>query len=231
MPNTIVLAKNFVPLLDDVYQRESVTSDLTGDPAMARAGANAREIVYPQIAAVTGLGDYDRNSGYTQGTVDLKWMSTEYNYDRGAKLSVDVMDNQETYNIVCAGNALTMEMLNADSNAMEAAFSALDTSTTSGLVEKAADVLALTLIKPEEIEVVSTQMEQDRADIDYIAMEMGGGVMAKTKTVEKSKNYEKVKNYYDRGLWSVGRVYNAVGKWITKEEYREMTGNVYSAEK
>lgn len=98
MSNNIVLAKNFVPLLDEVYQRESVTSDLTGDPAMARAGANAREIVYPQIA-VTGLGDYDRNSGYTQGTVDLKWVSTEYNYDRGAKLSVDVMDNQETYNI------------------------------------------------------------------------------------------------------------------------------------
>lgn len=98
MPNTIALAKNYVPLLDEVYQRESVTSDLTGDPAMARAGANAKEIVYPQIA-VTGLGDYDRNSGYTQGTVDLKWVSAEYNYDRGAKLSVDAMDNQETYNI------------------------------------------------------------------------------------------------------------------------------------
>lgn len=98
MPNTIALAKNYVPLLDEVYQRESVTSGLTGDPAMARAGANAKEIVYPQIA-VTGLGDYSRNSGYTQGTVDFKWVSTEYNYDRGAKLSVDAMDNQETYNL------------------------------------------------------------------------------------------------------------------------------------
>lgn len=98
MPNSIVLAKNYVTLLDEVYQRESVASDLTGDPAMARAGANAKEIVYPQIA-VTGLGDYDRNSGYTQGTVDFKWVSTEYNYDRGAKLSVDAMDNQETYNL------------------------------------------------------------------------------------------------------------------------------------
>lgn len=98
MPNSIVLAKSYVPLLDEVYQRESVTSDLTGDPAMARAGANAKEIVYPQIA-VTGLGDYDRNSGYTQGTVDFKWVSAEYNYDRGAKLSVDAMDNQETYNL------------------------------------------------------------------------------------------------------------------------------------
>ena len=98
MANTIVLAKNYVPLLDEVYKRESVTADLTGDPAMARAGANAAEIVYPQIA-VTGLGDYNRNSGYTQGTVDFKWVSTKYNYDRGAKLSVDAMDNQETYNL------------------------------------------------------------------------------------------------------------------------------------
>ena len=98
MANTIVLAKNYVPLLDEVYKRESVTADLTGDPAMARAGANASEIVYPQIA-VTGLGDYNRNSGYTQGTVDFKWVSTKYNYDRGAKLSVDAMDNQETYNL------------------------------------------------------------------------------------------------------------------------------------
>lgn len=98
MPNTIALAKNYVPLLDEVYQRESVTSDLTGDPAMARAGANAKEIVYPHIA-VTGLGDYDRNSGYTQGTVDFNWESTKYNYDRGAKLAVDGMDNQETYNL------------------------------------------------------------------------------------------------------------------------------------
>ena len=29
--NTIVLAKSFTPLLDEVYKKESVTSDLTGD--------------------------------------------------------------------------------------------------------------------------------------------------------------------------------------------------------
>lgn len=118
MPNTITLAKSYVPLLDEVYRQASVTSDLTGDPAMARAGANAREIVYPQIAT-TGLGDYDRNSGYTQGTVDLKWVSTEYNYDRGAKLSVDVMDNQETYNLAfgMAGATLMREKVAPEADA------------------------------------------------------------------------------------------------------------------
>ena len=42
--------------------------------------------------------------------------------------------------------------------------------------------------------------------------------------MEHSKNYEKVKTYYDRGMWSVERVRSAVGKWITKEEYDEITG-------
>lgn len=39
-----------------------------------------------------------------------------------------------------------------------------------------------------------------------------------------SKNFNKVKEYYEKGLWSKARVQNAVGKWITSDEYREITG-------
>lgn len=42
-----------------------------------------------------------------------------------------------------------------------------------------------------------------------------------------SKNFEKVKGYYEKGFWSKARVQNAVGKWITEEEYREITGEEY----
>lgn len=45
-----------------------------------------------------------------------------------------------------------------------------------------------------------------------------------------SKNYYKVKDYYERGLWSSERVYNAVGRWITAEEYEEITGEKYESE-
>ena len=45
-----------------------------------------------------------------------------------------------------------------------------------------------------------------------------------------SKNYEKVKDYYDRGLWRIDRVRAAVGKWITAEEFKEITGEDYDAE-
>lgn len=42
-----------------------------------------------------------------------------------------------------------------------------------------------------------------------------------------SKNFDKVKKYYDEGFWSKSRVYNVVGKWITPEEYQEITGGKY----
>ena len=51
--------------------------------------------------------------------------------------------------------------------------------------------------------------------------------MAKKKNEDYSPNFYKVKDYYDRGLWSKERVYNAVGKWITPEEYTEITGDPY----
>lgn len=98
MPNTIALAKNYIDILDEVYKNASVTADLTSDTSMMRAGANANEILYPQIE-VGGLGDYDRNSGYTSAAVKMQWKTATFNYDRGAKIEVDVMDNQESMNI------------------------------------------------------------------------------------------------------------------------------------
>lgn len=98
MPNTIALAKNYISILDEVYKNASVTADLTSDASMMRAGANNNEILYPQLE-VGGLGDYDRNSGYTSAAVKLQWATAKFNYDRGAKIEVDVMDNEESRNI------------------------------------------------------------------------------------------------------------------------------------
>lgn len=108
MANTIVLAKNYTALLDEVYRQASVTADLISDASMMRAGANANEILYPQIS-VSGLGDYDRNSGYTDGAVDVKWQTTTFNYDRGTKITVDTMDDQETFNIAFGMAGATLQ--------------------------------------------------------------------------------------------------------------------------
>lgn len=42
-----------------------------------------------------------------------------------------------------------------------------------------------------------------------------------------SRNYGKVKGYYDARLWSIGMVRNAVDRWITAEEFRDITGSDY----
>lgn len=108
MPNNIVLAKNYTELLDEVYRKASVTADLISDASMMRAGANANEILYPQIE-VTGLGDYSRNSGYTNGSVNVAWKTATFNYDRGTKISVDTMDDQETFNIAFGMAGATLQ--------------------------------------------------------------------------------------------------------------------------
>lgn len=108
MANSFQLAKNYVSNLDEVYQLASVTGDLTSPAALIRQGANANEIVYPQLS-VSGLGDYDRNSGYTDGAATLVWETAKFNYDRGTRLMVDEMDNQESFDI--AFGALGAELV------------------------------------------------------------------------------------------------------------------------
>lgn len=48
--------------------------------------------------------------------------------------------------------------------------------------------------------------------------------------MEYSKNFEKVKKFYKMGVWSEKMVWNAVGKWITQDEYKEITGEKYNKE-
>jgi len=91
----IQLSKNYTALLDEVYQAASLTSVLDSDPNTAKQGAKANEIMIPKIS-MDGLADYSRNSGYVNGDVSLEYETVQFNYDRGRKLSVDYLDNEET---------------------------------------------------------------------------------------------------------------------------------------
>ena len=148
MANTIALAKNYTSNLDEVYKLASVTADLTSDSSMVRAGANANEIVYPQIS-VTGLGDYSRNSGYTTGAVTLEWKTAAFNYDRGTKIQVDVMDNEESRNLAfgMAGATLVRDKVAPEADAFTfaklASVSGISTATAATLADASAFLAAL----------------------------------------------------------------------------------------
>lgn len=98
MANSITKFKKYVPLLDEVYKQAALTSVLDSDASLAQEGANANEIIIPKID-MDALGDYDRNSGYTNGDVTLTNETVKFNYERGRMFSVDAMDNEETAGI------------------------------------------------------------------------------------------------------------------------------------
>jgi len=42
--------------------------------------------------------------------------------------------------------------------------------------------------------------------------------------------FEKVKGFYEAKLWTLNMVRNAVERWITADEYYEITGKKYEKE-
>lgn len=95
MANEIALAKIYMPLLDELYKKASLTADLDTAPELIKQGYNANEIVIPMIS-MSGLGKYSRNDGYVKGDVSLEYETMKCEFDRGRKFSVDDLDDKET---------------------------------------------------------------------------------------------------------------------------------------
>ena len=98
MANAITLAKQFVPILDEVYKMASLTAKLDGASDLVRAGANANELIIPKLS-MQGLAAYSRNAGYVSGDVTLTNETVTCNFDRARMFQVDNMDNLETAGI------------------------------------------------------------------------------------------------------------------------------------
>lgn len=194
MPNNIILAKQFVPILDEVYRLASLTSDLDGSPELVRAGANADEMCIPMID-MSGLGDYDRNSGYVNGDVTLRWETVKCNYDRGRMFQVDNMDNQESANI--AFGKLASEFLRTkvapEIDAFRfASYASLENiSITSGTLTDGNAVIAA-------LRAASTKMDEDEVPAEerylYITPTLKGLVddLDTIKSKEVLKKFTKI---------------------------------------
>ena len=145
MANSITLSKIYTNLLDEVYKNSALTAVLESDASLARAGANANEIVIPKLS-MSGLADYKRNSGYVNGDVTLNWETVQFNYERGRMFQVDDMDNEETQNIAfgrLAGEFIRTKVvpeLDAFRFAKYAAVTGAGTAT--GTLATGADVIA-----------------------------------------------------------------------------------------
>ena len=93
--NSIGLASQYLPLLDEIYKADSKTALL--DTAQDRVRwSNDTHSFYLFETDMVGLGDYSRNGGYVRGDVTAAWRQYTPQWDRGRQFLVDNMDNAES---------------------------------------------------------------------------------------------------------------------------------------
>ncbi len=92
MANNIELANKFLPIIDEIYKNEAVTTSL--DTASIDFGG-VNEVKVLKVST-TGLGDYSRGTGYPHGDVTASWEIMKLTEERGKEISIDRMDNEET---------------------------------------------------------------------------------------------------------------------------------------
>lgn len=93
--NSIGLAAEYLPLLDEIYKAESKTALL--DTAQDRVRwSDDTHSFYLFETDMVGLGDYSRNGGFVRGDVTAAWRQYTPQYERARQFLVDRLDNAES---------------------------------------------------------------------------------------------------------------------------------------
>lgn len=103
--NTIEAAKIFQTALDQQVL-EGATSGWMEENAGQVKYSGGNEVKIPKMS-LTGLGNYDRDSGYTQGAVALTYETKTMTMDRGSKFLLDKMDVDESNFVASASSVMS----------------------------------------------------------------------------------------------------------------------------
>ena len=193
MPNTIELAKKYVPLLDEVYKLGSLTSDLDGNPELVSQGANANELIIPKLS-MQGLANYSRNSGYVDGDVTMVNETVQCNFDRGRMFNVDTMDNLETAGIAfgrLAGEFIRTKVvpeLDAFRFATYAGTTGISKISSGATLSAGAAVL-------EAIRAGINQMDEDEVPQDQRYLYITPTLLGLVQDLDTTKSREALQNF------------------------------------
>ena len=187
MPNQITLPQGIQTILDEVYRQAACTSVLDSAPSQVRPTQNVHEFCYPQME-VGGLGDYDRASGYTSNSgVSLVWKTVEADYDRGTKIMVDAMDNQESFDLAFgqAANILMREHVAPEGDAFTFAKIAALTGITNNTdsIEGGAQFL-------EAILTATTEMDENEVPDEQRYLFTTSTLLKSVKALDTTKSRE-----------------------------------------
>ena len=187
MPNQLTLPQGIQTILDEVYRQAACTSVLDSAPSQVRPTQNVHEFCYPQME-VGGLGDYDRASGYTSNSgVSLVWKTVEADYDRGTKIMVDAMDNQESFDLAFgqAANILMREHVAPEGDAFTFAKIAALTGITNNTdsIEGGAQFL-------EAILTATTEMDENEVPDEQRYLFTTSTLLKSVKALDTTKSRE-----------------------------------------
>ena len=93
--NSIGLAAEYLPLLDEIYKAESKTAILDTAQDRVRWDQTTGSF-YMFETDMVGLGDYSRNGGFVRGDVTASWRQYTPQYDRARQFVVDRLDDQQS---------------------------------------------------------------------------------------------------------------------------------------
>ena len=101
-------ASKFLPLLDEVYKRDSLSAIL--DTASARVNWIGAKTVNVLKLDLNGNANYDRNAGYVPGSATGVWEPLTLSIDRGRSFLLDAMDADERRTAVVLTGGLTRRL-------------------------------------------------------------------------------------------------------------------------
>lgn len=206
MANTIALAMQYVPLLDEVYKLASVTSILDGAPELVRQGANADEMIIPKMS-MEGLANYSRNSGYVDGDVTLTNETVKCNFDRGRSFTVDAMDNIETAGI--AFGRLAGEFIRTKVAPEIDAFRFASYAGTEN-ISKAQSVLTDGTSVIAALRAGVTKMDEDEVPLDQRHLFITATLLGLVQDLDTIKSREVLKNFASIQKVPQTRFYTAI---------------------
>ena len=155
MANTIALAQKYLPLLDEVYKASSRTAILDATKVDILNGNTIKVFK----TSMDGLGNYNRNTGFTNGDVTGTWETLTLSKDRGRAFMVDRMDNEET--IGMAFGTLAGEFIRTKVAPEIDAYTFAKIAGTSGILSANADITVGTTDVSSLIDTGEMQMNEE----------------------------------------------------------------------
>lgn len=143
--NTLAMSKKMTETLDKAVVQKAVTG-FFADNVLSAQFVGAKSVLIPTMS-MDGLGDYDRDEGFSVGGVTVTQDTYTLSMDRGRSFQIDRMDNDET--VVDVAGQLSGEFLRTK------VVPELDAYVLSALAAKAKEKNQLVTTESLETEVYS----------------------------------------------------------------------------